>query len=217
MALEGLKSILTHLVEMQRQAPEANKDTVVSLIGGLNSQFQNHTITTPGDCARAHGRTQGVQTAQAQKGLQRHEVHAQVSRKTSTLGHKCTHEDILTSTGQDGVDTDNENCNYFIAKTKGNAGTIVSQGQDCGCKALRLLALWVRSQERRDEVTPHEEDHDPENLGDHRGVGQAHHELGVHCPTKRIGVRHARERGPESLHHRREVSTKSKRALGPQR
>ena len=44
MALEELKSFMTHLVEMQRQAREANKDTVVSLIGGLNSQFQNQQL-----------------------------------------------------------------------------------------------------------------------------------------------------------------------------
>ena len=44
MALEELKSIMTHLVEMQRQVLEANKEVVVSLLGRLRSQFQNRLL-----------------------------------------------------------------------------------------------------------------------------------------------------------------------------
>ena len=39
------------------------------------------------------------------------------------------------------MDTDKDIYNYLIAKTKDEAGTIVSQGQDSGCEAWRLLAL----------------------------------------------------------------------------
>ena len=81
------------------------------------------------------------------------------------------HEDILISTGQDGVDTDEEIYNYFIVKTKDEACTIVSQGQGCKCEAWRLLALWF------DPKRLETKSHHPENLGDHRGVGQERHGL----------------------------------------
>ena len=60
-ALKELKPIVTYLAKMQRQALEANEPT----------------LTRPGECASARGRTQAVQTHQAQKLLQRHDAHAQ--------------------------------------------------------------------------------------------------------------------------------------------
>ena len=80
------------------------------------------------------------------------------------------------------MDTDKEIYNCFIAKNKGEAGTIVSRTR-LRMRGLANARTQVRPQERRDEASPHEADHDPENSGNHRGVGQEHHGLGVQCPT----------------------------------
>jgi hypothetical protein len=171
MAMEELKAIMTHMAEMQRQALEANKDTVVSLLGGLNTQFQTQRLQDQANAkvlmdelkeSKQHKPRQGFTDMKFMLNLEsysgvkedfydwaRH-LKSFMTKYPDALdllltaersSAKCTHEDIIDSKGQEGVDTDKEIYNYLIAKTKGEAGTIVSQGQGCGCEAWRLLAL----------------------------------------------------------------------------
>ena len=51
----------------------------------------------------------------------------------------CTLEEIMFNADQIGVDLDHKINNLLISKTKGEAGTIVSQGDGCGSEAWRRL------------------------------------------------------------------------------